>query len=198
VRLVQHLGMPVFSVAYRLAPDHRAPAPVEDGVAVVDHLVAEGADRLVLCRDSAGGAIALATQARLPDRLRRHIACVASFYGAHGLTDTASIQERGNRADGTDRECIARYFDLAGRESYSIDALARASEVPVDLTAAEDDALRDDSLILARVLEDRGRKVTIHRIASVHLVFLHGDEHQRLAENAMKRFAASQYLAGKI
>lgn len=145
---------------------------------------------MVICGDSAGGAIALATEASLPDHLRRHVVCVASFYGAHGLTDTASIRERGNRADGTDRDCVARYFDLAGGDAYSIATLATVSQVPVYIIAAEEDALRDDSLIIARALKELGRKVTIDRVENADHGFLHGDERNILAESAMGGFAS--------
>ena len=190
MRLVRHTGLPVYSVAYRLAPDHTAPAPAEDGIAVIDHLVDRGVEGLIICGDSAGGAIALATEAGLTNRQRRHVSCVASFYGAHGLTDTASIRARGSRADGTDSACIGRYFELAGREAYSIETLACASPVPVYLVAAEDDALRDDSLLLADSLRRQGRRVRLDRVAGADHGFLHGDESDVLAEGAMERFAA--------
>ena len=193
MRLVRHMGLPVYSVAYRLAPEYPAPAPAEDGIAVIRHLVAAGAERLIVCGDSAGGAVALATEASLPDSLRRHVACVASFYGAYGLTDTSSILERGNRADGTDSACVGRYFELAGRAAYSIETLARSSPVPVYLMAAEDDALRDDSLILAKAMEQQGRHVLLDRVCGADHGFLHGDEGNEKAESAVMRFAASGF-----
>jgi acetyl esterase/lipase len=189
-RLAHHTGLPVYSVDYRLAPDHRAPAPMEDGIAVIRHLIETCAERLVLCGDSAGGAIALATEARLSDDLRPHVAAVASFYGAHGLLDTASMLARGNRADGTDAACIARYFDLAGRDAYAIATIARPSPVPVYLVAAEDDALRDDTLVLARAMEGQGRTVTVDHVCGVDHGFLHGGEENAAAEAALARFAA--------
>jgi acetyl esterase/lipase len=188
-RLAHHTGLPVYSVAYRLAPDHKAPAPAEDGIAVIRHLVESGVEQLALCGDSAGGAIALATEASLSDDLRGHVRAVASFYGAYGLLDTASLLTRGSRADGTDRDCVARYFALAGREAYTIETLARPSPVPVYLLAAEDDALRDDTLALARAMEAQGRPVTVDRTAGVDHGFLHGGKGNADAEAALARFA---------
>jgi acetyl esterase/lipase len=189
VRLARHTRLPVYSVDYRLAPEHRAPAPALDGIAVIGHLVATGVEELIICGDSAGGAVALATEASLPDNLRRHVICIASFYGAHGLLDTPSIRSRGNLADGTDARSVARYFRLAGEEAYSIETLAKPSPVPVYLVAAEEDALRDDSLILARALEGQGRQVVLDRVHGADHGFLHGDETNHLAERAMDRFA---------
>lgn len=188
-RLAHHTGLAVHSVDYRLAPDHQAPAPSEDGIAVILHLLETGIERLVICGDSAGGAIALATEARLPDDLRKSVAGVASFYGAHGLLDTASIIEKGSRADGTDRACIDRYFELAGREAYTVETLAKPSPVPVYLMAAEDDPLRDDILILAEAMQARGRAVTVDRVLGADHGFLHGGEKNAVAELAIVRFA---------
>lgn len=189
-RLAHHTEMPVYSVDYRLAPDHKAPAPMEDGIAVVRHLIESGVERLAICGDSAGGAIALATEVRLTDDLRQHILGVGSFYGAHGNLDTGSLLTRGSRGDGTDRDCVARYFELAGREAYAIATLAKASPVPVYLMAAEDDALRDDTLMLARAMEGQGRTVAVDRVSGVDHGFLHGGEENAEAEAAFARFAA--------
>ena len=188
-RLARHTGLPVYSVDYRLAPEHQAPAPAEDGIAVIRHMLETGVERLAICGDSAGGAIALATEARLTDDLRSHVSAVASFYGAHGLLDTDSILSKGSRADGTDSEAVKRYFDLAGGAAYSPEALARPSPVPVYLIAAEEDALRDDTLILAEAMKAAGRVVVLDRVIDVDHGFLHGGVERGSAENAMARFA---------
>ena len=189
VCLAHHTGLPVHSVDYRLAPDHQAPAPAADGIAVIRHLLASGVDRLMICGDSAGGAIALATEASLQDNLRNHMIGVVSFYGAHGLLETESIRTRGNRADGTDRDCVKRYFELAGGEAYSIETLAGPAPIPVYLIAAQEDALRDDTLALADALTANGRSVTLDRVPSVDHGFLHGGEGNAVAEAALARFA---------
>lgn len=188
-RLARHTGLAVYSVDYRLAPDNQAPAPADDGILVIRHLLEIGIERLVICGDSAGGAIALATEARLPDELRSHVAAVASFYGAHGQLDTGSILEKGCRADGTDRACVNRYFELAGRDAYSVATLARPSPVPVYLVAVEEDPLRDDTLIFASALRSKGRAVTLDRVAGADHGFLHGGLENAVAERAMERFS---------
>lgn len=189
-RLRRHTGLAVHSVAYRLAPEHPAPAPAEDGASAVRRLVETGVKRLFLCGDSAGGAIALATEQHLSEKMRRHVACAASFYGAFGLLDTPSLRTLGSRADGTDHACMERYYALAGGEAYRVESLARPSSVPVYLVAADADPLRDDSLILAEAMARQGRPVILERVADALHGFLHGDETNRLAEAAMARFAA--------
>jgi monoterpene epsilon-lactone hydrolase len=189
MELATHARLPLYSVDYRLAPDHPAPAPAEDGLAVIHHLLSQGFDHILLCGDSAGGAIALSVEATLPDDLRKHIIGVASFYGAHGLLDTNSLIEKGSREDGTDRACIERYFEAAGRDAYSIEALARPCQVPVYLIAADDDPLRDDTLILAEAMKDHGRAVTLDIVAGENHGFLHHQPHYARAEAALCRFA---------
>ncbi|HEX6959592.1 MAG TPA: alpha/beta hydrolase [Ferrovibrio sp.] len=61
-RLAKLLGMAVFSLDYRLAPEHPFPAALEDALAAWRWLLAEGywPDRMWLSGDSAGGGLALA------------------------------------------------------------------------------------------------------------------------------------------
>jgi len=190
MELAKHSNLPLYSVDYRLAPDHPAPAPAEDGISVIRHLVGEGFGHILLCGDSAGGAIALSVEATLPEDLRKHIIGVASFYGAHGLLDTDSLIEKGSRGDGTDRACVARYFVAAGRDAYSVEALARPSPVPVYLVATDDDPLRDDTLILAEAMKDHGRDVTLDVVANENHGFLHHQPYYACAEAALDRFAS--------
>lgn len=65
-RLALVTGLPVFSLDYRLAPEHRFPAGLDDAVAAFRALSADG-HRVVLAGDSAGGGLALATALALRD-----------------------------------------------------------------------------------------------------------------------------------
>lgn len=60
-RLARYLECPVFSLDYRLAPEHPYPAALEDALAAWRWLLAEGyrPDRIWLGGDSAGGGLAL-------------------------------------------------------------------------------------------------------------------------------------------
>lgn len=63
-RLAMMNNMPVFSIAYRLAPEHKFPGPVEDCFDAFQWLVKQAADfgvnpaRIVVAGDSAGGNLA--------------------------------------------------------------------------------------------------------------------------------------------
>lgn len=61
--LAQMLQVPIFSVDYRLTPEHPHPAQIEDALAAFRFLIGKGTDpgSLVVCGDSAGGHLALMT-----------------------------------------------------------------------------------------------------------------------------------------
>lgn len=65
-------GAEVFSVEYRLAPEHKAPAAMEDAVYTYYYLLEQGykSEDILLIGDSAGGNLALATTLYLKDRKR--------------------------------------------------------------------------------------------------------------------------------
>ena len=67
--LARRAGMRLFSLDYRLAPEHPFPAGLDDAMRAVHALVAAGTplSQIVLCGDSAGGGLVLATMLRLRD-----------------------------------------------------------------------------------------------------------------------------------
>jgi len=69
-RLCAPMAAECFLLDYRLAPEHRCPAPLEDSLAAWDAAVAAGMDpaRTLIMGDSAGGGLALATMLALKDR----------------------------------------------------------------------------------------------------------------------------------
>lgn len=168
--LCEKTGLRVISVEYRLAPEHKAPAPIEDGLATLEHLFTRKPDQgglrhAILCGDSAGGSIAMAVERFAIGDVKRRILGVCSLYGCFGLTVSSSLPEFGDREQGIDAECVRRYWRLAnpcaGRSPYSIAALDAPSSSQVYLLIAGMDPLRHDSLVLARVLRSNGATVTV-------------------------------------
>jgi len=70
LRLAMAAGSAAVAVDYRLAPEHRFPAPVEDAVGAYEWLLAQGfaASSVVFAGDSAGGGLALAAMLALRNR----------------------------------------------------------------------------------------------------------------------------------
>lgn len=68
--ILRRTGGHALSVDYRLAPENPFPAPVEDGLAAYEALLARGAEpsSVVLAGDSAGGGLAVATMVRVRER----------------------------------------------------------------------------------------------------------------------------------
>jgi acetyl esterase/lipase len=83
-------GARVLGVAYRLAPEHRHPAPLQDALRAYDWLRAQGAapGGIAVAGDSAGGGLGLSLLIALR---RRGDALPAAFWGLSAWTDlTAS------------------------------------------------------------------------------------------------------------
>lgn len=67
MRIARQTGLTVFLPAYRLAPESRFPAQLQDATRALDVLLRQGiaADRVILAGDSAGGNLALALAQKL-------------------------------------------------------------------------------------------------------------------------------------
>lgn len=183
----------LISVDYRLAPEHLAPAPVFDGLKVVEHLLAGPRRKIILCGDSAGGAIALAVERAVSNEVRQHLSGVCSFYGGFGFfADLA----KGNRIDGTDRECLLRYWSLAHADGeaspYSLDSLSQPSEVPIYLLSGGEDPMLGDTLELSKRLSALGRSVTLDIVQGETHGFLHQGHDSRAARQSLRR--ASEWI----
>ena len=160
-------GAIVAHVDYRLAPEHRFPAALDDSLTAIRWLVANATDlggdpaRVALAGDSAGGNLAAVAARRLrgelPLRLQALIYPVIDaglntpsyreFSEGHGLS-AASMQRFWNLyldgADGGDPDASPlRASDLAG-------------VAPAYVLTAEEDALRDEGEAYAAALRDAG------------------------------------------
>jgi acetyl esterase len=194
--LCEASGLRVISVQYRLAPEHKAPAPVADGIATLEHAFAGPGEELrtaFLCGDSAGGTVAMAVERSCGASLRERIAGVCSFYPGFGLENSRSIGLFGRREEGLDRDCLRRYWTLAhsagGESPYSLESLSAKSPVPLYLLACGHDPLRDDGMLMAHALEKIGREITIDLVDPAKHGFLHDCGKSAMAREALDRVA---------
>jgi acetyl esterase len=172
-RLAQAGHFLVASIDYRLAPEHKFPAGLEDGVAAVRWIAAHGADwgidlgRLAIGGDSAGANLALAALLALRDRGAGPLRAGLLIYGAYGAY-RAGTETPSQAAYGDGRYILSsddmRWFWSHYVKAESDDADPLAAPLLADLrglppllvTACEFDPLLDDSKRLVARLEEAG------------------------------------------
>ncbi len=166
--LAEATGALVVSVDYRLAPEHPYPAAFDDAWAVVRAVAAEGARRLVVAGDSAGGNLAAAVALAARDRDGPKLAGQALIYPAiDPALDRPSCQRN---ADGPmlTREGMAYYWRsylgaATTTDPYAAPILARdlSGLPPALVTLAAHDPLCDEGRAYAERLRAAGVPVDV-------------------------------------
>ena len=167
-------GCAVVSVEYRLAPETKHPGPLEDCVAAVEWVAANGSDlgvdgsRLVVAGDSAGGNLAAAVTLIARERGGPAIAGQVLVYPVTDLSmGTASYVENAEgyflTADAM-RWFIGHYCDGAVDDPQVSPLRADLAGLPPALViTAEYDPLRDEGEAYAKRLEAAGVPTTLRR-----------------------------------
>lgn len=169
-------AMPVLSVDYRLAPEHRYPAALDDALEAVDW-AGRRWDRLVLMGDSAGGNLAAVCAQRL--RADERIAGTVLVYPVvDGDLDRPSYLENSDILIG--RRELSWFMDhycpdLGDRESASF-APIRADDLsglaPTEVFVGGHDPLRDEGLDYAARLQAAGVPVALTHFEALAHGFL--------------------------
>ena len=198
-------GLPVFSVNYRLAPEHRFPAQREDGVAAATALLEGGVEglpapgRIFLAGDSAGGAVAFWTEAALPPALRARLAGVLGFYGAYGHLPEGEAGVLGSGVSSA--ELLAAYKRLGPLdELLATPGFDVATAVPPDgppcyLAVGDADPLLIDSERVVEHLASLGRSCTLDIAPGLGHGYLHFIKRSAAAMASFER--AVTWLRGR-
>lgn len=189
------------SVEYRLAPEHRHPAQLEDGLTVLDWMRSSGRalgidlDHIVAAGDSSGGQLAMALALSSRDRgLQRLRGLVLIYPGLGSDMDTPS-HRRG--ADNLSREDMMFYRESFlgphGTANWN-DPLALPNLAedltglpPVFISVAHHDPLHDDGVIMQGKLEKQGIPSAIRSEPGLTHSFLRARHHSQAAMDGFKR-----------
>jgi epsilon-lactone hydrolase len=154
VPLARRLKRRVFSLDYRLAPEHRFPAAVNDALAGYRWLVSAGVNPrfLAVAGDSAGGGLALALVMALRDRGENLPACVACLSPWADMTGSGESITVNSERDAMFRgEDIGAYASAYLGSQSPITPLASplfgnfAGLPPLYIEVGESEVLRDDA-----------------------------------------------------
>lgn len=176
-RLSRATGAPVLLPDYRLAPEHLYPAAIDDAMAVYRALLVEhDAAQIILCGDSAGGGLCMATLLGIRDQGLPNPA------GGIGICALLDLAGEGDSADIASDPLIGRDLIVGMGKVYigEIDPHDHplASPLwgqhgglpPIYLTVSASEALRDDATRMARSIAAAGGSVKLTLIeGQVHI-----------------------------
>jgi acetyl esterase len=168
----------VVSVDYRLAPEHKFPAAVEDAYAVTNWVTNNAGDingdktRIAIAGDSAGGNIAAAVALMARDKGELSLIYQVLIYPVtqYGF-DTESYQKYGQGDFGLSKEEMIWFWHhylvnvADGQHPYASPLLANNLNnlPPAYILTAEYDVLRDEAEAYAAKLESAGVPVKLQR-----------------------------------
>jgi acetyl esterase len=185
--LAEHSGVQILAIDYRLAPEHKFPAAVEDCQAayrwLVDHAEEVNADpaRLAVGGDSAGGSLSLSTAVWAAEKGLPLAFQLLIYPGADFVERTESRRMFGEGFVLTERFMTGAedaYFTVDADKGHPDASGLRRVEFPAGLAPAHVvtagyDPLRDEGEALARLLADNGVEVDSKRYPSMIHGFVH-------------------------
>lgn len=205
-------GHAVFSVDYRLAPEHRFPAAVDDAVAATRAIIAGAASlgidpsRIAVGGDSAGGNLAAVVALALRDALAHPLRLQLLIYPAvDGSMRAASIRRNADVLPLTDKAMVWFYQHYTGgadvRADWRVSPIVAADHrglPPAWVLTAGYDVLVDEGVAYADTLEKAGVPVSRRHDAGMVHGFITMGKMIRIANEATRDAAAvlAKALAG--
>lgn len=202
--LAQKSGWAVLAIDYALAPEKQFPVQPDQVFAVLQHVAAHGQQwgldttRIAVGGDSAGAHLSLGAALDARAAGGPGVCGQLLYYGGYGLQDSASRRLYGwADLDGMGDEDTAIYRDAyianAQDRDHPRNNLLQADMAglpPTFIGAVAYDPLRDDSLVLAEFLKERGVRHSLKVYEGVLHAFLHYSMVEPLAMQAIDDGAA--------
>lgn len=188
-QFAESVGAVVVSVHYRLAPEHKAPAALDDCIAAtrwaIEHAAELNADgsRYALAGDSAGGNLVLASALVLRDAGDPQARLLLGLYGTYDLEFDKDANAENTDGPILTMETMRWFKDHYVGGSGIPDEDPRVSPLrgdlaglpPARLIVGTMDPLRDDSVLVAEKIERSGGKVTLSIYDDMPHLFLQLD-----------------------
>ena len=150
-KLAQQTGRSVLVPEYRLAPEHPWPAPLEDVLSVLDATTGT----IDLVGDSCGGFLALHAALARPDKVKR-LALISPNTDHTGLSTTREANSDQDIMNDDENDTSLARQSFGDTLAEHSDASPLTSDLtnlpPVWITAATNEVLLDDTLLLIRSL----------------------------------------------